>query len=323
LTGFLRDYAFRNADEPTGISPKPSPQEYTEDFMKTFNSGLLRWALLAMLLSGGSAFADIMGPVFEDFQYPAGSLLDGQNGGTGWAGHWVGADDFFTGAGSLFYPGLLSSGNRAQFIPYNEAGSNVIRTINALGTDGATTWLSFLISIDGDVVGSDISADVRLDDGLGNHLYIGDPQSGRPNWGVLTQSGFIPSNIPIVSGVPVFVAVRFDLNANPAANDLVTVYFDPTPGLSLPSVPGISTNSYNFSAGHDVLALDGNVFQLTAVANYDPIRGGTSYADVSPASITPTPEPSSLTLMDTVLAICGIMIRRRMRASENGGSEIE
>jgi len=48
--------------------------------------------------------------------------------------------------------------------------------INALGTDGATAWLSFLIRIDGEVVGSDISADVRLDDGLGNHLYIGDRQ---------------------------------------------------------------------------------------------------------------------------------------------------
>jgi len=189
----------------------------------------------------------------------------------------------------------------------------VIRTINALGTDGATAWLSFLISIDGDVVGSDISADVRLDDGNGNHLYIGDPQAGPANWGVFTQSGFIPSNIPIVSGVPLFVAVRFDLNANPAANDLVTVYFDPTPGLSLPNVAGISTNSYNFSAGHDVFALDGNVFRLTAVANYDPIRGGTSYADVSPASITATPEPSSLTLTAAALAICVIVTRRRMR----------
>src|SRR5882724_5651268 len=129
----------------------------TEDLVKTLKSGLLRWALLAMLLSCGSAFADIMGPVFEDFQYPAGSLLDGQSGGTGWAGHWVGADDFFTAAGSLSYPGLLSSGNRAQFVPHNGAGSNVIRSIDALGADGATAWLSFLISIDGDVVGSDIS----------------------------------------------------------------------------------------------------------------------------------------------------------------------
>ena len=294
--------------------------------MKTFKSGLLRWALLAMLLSGGSAFADIIGPVFEDFQYPAGSLLDGQNGGTGWAGHWVGADNFYTAAGSLSYPGLLSSGNRAQFIPHDESSSNVIRTINALGTDGGTTWLSFLMSIDGDVMGSDILAEVILDDGNGNHLYIGKSREGQANWGVfdaLTGAGEVQSNIPIVSGAPVFVAVRFDLNANPAANDLVTVYFDPLPGSPVPSVAGISTNGYNFSAGSDVLRLSGGVINLTAVANYDPIRGGTSYADVAPASVTPTPEPSSLTLMATVLAICGIMIRRRMRASENGGSEIE
>ncbi|MDP9171039.1 MAG: PEP-CTERM sorting domain-containing protein [Acidobacteriota bacterium] len=244
----------------------------------------------------------------DDFNYPVGPL-QAQNGGTGWVGGWTGSSFYNVAPGSLTYSTLQQSGNRAQFDPLDEAGTNVTRTIASLGADGSTFWLGFLISIDGAL--DQNTADVGLDDSLGfGRLFIGRDRDNQTNWGVFSgRDASTPylSSIPIVPGQPLFVAVKIDLNADPTLNDVVTVYFDPNTATTqgaAPGVPGIVFNSYNFASRNVTFALEGSAFPYppTFVANYDSIRGGTTYLDVAPGSSSATPEPSSIILMSGGLA---------------------
>jgi hypothetical protein len=264
--------------------------------------------------------------LFEDFNYPTGSL-DGQNGGTGWAGSWVAPAEYNVVSGSLTYPQLAHSGNRAQFDPSSLAGTNAIRTLSPLGPNGSTFWLSFLLSFDGTLAQN--TADVRLD-AMNGSIYLGRPLSSQINWGVgdAAQGNANPyseSSIPIVSGSPVFVVLRIDLNSDPKANDTTTVYFNPdvatTQGAN-PGVPGMVFNDLNFSSGNVTLALDGSAFPnpLTTGfrANYDPIRGGTTYADVAPAVPATVPEPATWSLIAVALAFLGTTARWRRHGRAKG-----
>lgn len=178
--------------------------------------------------------------LFDNFDDPIGAL-DGQGGGTGWAGHWTGADVYQVAAGSLSYSNLAQSGNRAQFVPTSLAGTGISRSITSLGAPGSTFWLSFLISFDGTLAQN--SADVRLDAGNGV-LRIGSPTGlNNPNfWGVEDTAFPVAralSTVPIVTGTALFAAVRIDLNADPTLNDTATVYFDPKTGTTDGAAPGV------------------------------------------------------------------------------------
>ena len=112
--------------------------------------------------------------------------------------------------------------------------------------------------------------------------------------------------------------MRIDQNADPNANDTVTVYLDPLPAAvpsATPGVVGMVFTDLNFNTSNVALALDGSAFPnpLTTgfVANYDPIRGGTTYFDVAPAAISAVPEPKTWSFMAGVLAIFAVAARRR------------
>jgi hypothetical protein len=253
--------------------------------------------------------------------------LNGQNGGTGWAGAWTGSSVYNVAPGSLSYGNLQQSGNRAQFDPIDESGTNVTRTIASLGADGSTYWFSFLISIDGAL--DQNTADVGLDDSLGfGRLFIGRDRDNQANWGVLSGRDAITpflSSIPIIPGTPLFVAVRIDLNANPTLNDVVTVYFDPNTAVAegaAPGVPGIVFNSYNFASTNVTIALDGSAFPYppTFVANYDPIRGGTTYFDVAPGISSAVPEPATWSFLAGGLAFFAVAVAMRRPTAPPKGS---
>jgi hypothetical protein len=161
--------------------------------------------------------------------------------------------------------------------------------------------------------------DVRLD-AMNGTFHVGRPLGSQNNWGFEDAGAgnanpYSQSSIPIVSGAPLFVVLRIDLNADPTANDTITAYLNPnaatTQGAS-PGVPGIVFNDLNFSAGNVTLALDGSAFPSPLVtgfmANYDPIRGGTTYADVAPAAV---PEPATWSFMAVGLAFLSTMARWR------------
>ena len=226
--------------------------------------------------------------LFDDFNYPIGPL-DRQNGGTGWAGAWVGIPEYTVAPGSLSFCSagdcLQQSGNRAQFTPDDLAGTNSIRTISSLGPNGSTFWLSFLISFDGTLAQN--IADFRIDSN-NPHLYVGRQLDDQANWSVRDGGSAHPytqSSIPIVPGQALFVAMRIDQNADPNANDTVSIYLDPTPALvpsASPGVPFIVINDMNFNNSNVTIGLDGGAFPDPSttgfLANYDPIRGGATYS---------------------------------------------
>ncbi len=110
---------------------------------------ILSISVLAVATAG---FASAQPLLFDDFNYPIGQSLDGQNGGIGWASEWQGVPNlYYVAAGSLSYPPLPQMGNRAQFIQKDESSSNIIRQIASFGGDGSTYWLSFLMSVDGPI----------------------------------------------------------------------------------------------------------------------------------------------------------------------------
>ena len=268
---------------------------------------------ICVLAVATAALASAGTLLFDDFNYPIGPL-DGQNGGIGWAGSWVGTPNYSVAAGSLSYCDatgcLQQSGNRAQFIPTSLAGTNSIRTISSLGANGSTFWLSFLISFDGILAQN--TADFRIDSDA-QHLYIGRSVGDQTNWSVWdggSPNPFTQSSIPIVPGQALFAAIRIDQNADPNANDTVTIYLDPHPAAvpgANPGVPGMVITDLNFNSSNVTIALDGSAFPnpLTTgfVANYDPIRGGTTYFDVAPATSSTVPEPATWSFMAGVFAL--------------------
>ena len=279
---------------------------------------ILSISVLAVATAG---FASAGPLLYDDFNYPIGQSLDGQNGGTGWASEWQGAPDlFYVAAGSLSYPNLVQSGNRAQFIQKDESSSNVVRQISSLGGDGSTFWFSFLMSVDGPIGQND--AYVSLMDSLGRgDLEIGRELPDQTDWGVFSgrDNSTTPflSSIPIVPGQDIFVAVEIDLNANPTLNDTVNIYFDPNPATTsgaAPGVPAITFTSYNFLSAGTTLGFDGIGASNTPsgfVANFDPIRGGTTYYDVAPATSSTSPEPATWSFMAGGLAVLAVAVRRR------------
>ena len=275
---------------------------------------------ISVLAVATAAFATADPILFDDFNYPIGPL-DGQNGGIGWAGAWDGIPEYVVAPGSLSYCDatgcLQQSGNRAQFVPSSLAGTNSLRTLSSLGSNGSTFWLSFLISFDGTLALN--TADFRIDGKNGN-LSVGRELVDQTNWSLEDSASATPytqSSIPIVPGQALFVAIRIDQNADPNANDTVTVYLDPSPAAvpsANPGVVGMVFNDLNFNTSNVTMALDGSAFPnpLTTgfVANYDPIRGGTTYFDVAPAASSAVPEPA-WSFMAGVLAMFAVAVRRR------------
>jgi hypothetical protein len=271
---------------------------------------------IAILAAGTVSFAGAT-ILFDDFNYPIGPL-DGQNGGTGWAGAWVGIPEYVVAPGSLSYGTLATSGNRAQFIPSNLASTNSLRTLSGLGSDGSTFWLSFLISFDGTLAQN--TASIRVD-GKNGSLSVGRELDDQANWSVEDSASATPytqSSIAMVAGQALFVAIRFDQNADPNANDIVTVYLDPDPAVvtgASPGVPGMVLTDLNFNTINVTMALQGGAFPSPLVtgfvANYDPIRGGATYFDVAPAAGSAVPEPETWSFMAGGLAIVAVAMRRR------------
>jgi hypothetical protein len=281
---------------------------------------------ISVLVVATAAFASANLLLFDDFNYPVGPL-DGQNGGIGWAGAWNGIPEYVVAPGSLSYPGLAQSGNRAQFVPQDFAGTNSLRTLSSLGSDGSTFWLSFLISVDGILAGN--TADFRIDSN-DQHLYIGRELGTETNWDIEDGGSATPytqSSIPIVPGTALFVAIRFDQNADPNANDTVTIYLNPIPALvpgANPGVPGMVITDLNFNTTNVTIGLDGSAFPNPSttgfVANYDPIRGGTTYFDVAPGISSAVPEPATWSFLAGGLAFFAVAVAMRRPTAPPKGS---
>jgi len=195
----------------------------------------------------------------------------------------------------LIFDNLQLNGNHVVFQQNNLAISEASRSVlfSGFGTPGTTTWLSFVIRPDSDPTNGVFTFGIP-------GFEIGKIKVGDPNfYEIGTTSSAITSTVPIVQGTTAFVVAEFQFNIDPTAPDTLTVFFDPTPGLAAPNVPGLVESNINFAVGAIFLdAGNGMAF------SFDPLRTGDTFAEVAPAAPTssaPVPEPASLALLGTGL----------------------
>lgn len=254
--------------------------------------------IVAGLLTFALTQAAHASAVYDGFNYPSGSSLAGQNGGTGWAGAWDNSQsalDVKIAAG-LTFGGLATSPGSAQGDP---AALNVNvfykrQLGSSFGADNTTVFMSFLLHPD---------ASPGFYGGLNfGGLFVG--QSGiTTTYGIEAPTNDISSTgISVVPGTTVFLVLRADFLPG---NDKFSLYVDPTPGGTEPALAdAIKTN---FDLGTTDFIFMNNAGGWTT----DEIRIGDTFASVTPT--VAAPEPTTLVLLATAVPIVGLRRWRHTR----------
>jgi hypothetical protein len=276
-------------------------------------------AVAAALLIASPAAAVLL--VHEPFDYPAGQSIVGQNGGLGFTGAWRDETVATPGvirAGSINYPGLPTTGN-SLFMTGATGNYSVFRNFNLIpGTNGTTTWLSFV----GERTGAEAAGANPYPRGVNVSFYStpgqvarGQALNAREQFAIGNSSGaptndwafigrgqigtIVPATTPPApygGAPPAFFVLRIDHKgaANPAtesATDSDDIYFWVNP--SLVTEPDIATANGK-RLGTETGALDhggldylrpfiGNTSGSSPFGELwmDELRIGTTYGDVT------------------------------------------
>ncbi len=266
-----------------------------------------RWlfGILALLCSHAIAHAGILD--YEGFNYPAGSNLNLQNGGTGWSGPWgtPGGLDATIDAASLSFGSLSVSGgalSTAGFQPPDQ-GSSVATWIRSLGTplgaDDTTVYLSFLF---------------RPDPGFGfygglnfGNLFVG--LSGNQSFYGLEgpANDLSLSTVPDTVGQTVLFVLRADFLPG---DDSLSLYVNPVPGQPEPATPDVLKTDLDVGTVNDIVINNYGGFTT------DEIRIGSTFDSVTPLQ-SPAPEPG-LGLVAGMASLWLLGSRRRARRQPAG-----
>jgi PEP-CTERM motif len=310
---------------------------------RTFFTSLIGSTLLLQLAPAVQAAL----LAYEPFDYVAGSELNTQNGGSGFAGPWglfSGNANAIIQSGDLAVPALpsLSASSNGNSVLFSGSAATVQYKrsfANIPGTDGTTTWYSFIGQRVGPVATSGANLYPRgVNIGLFNtenttrpeRVGMGNSSGAATNdWAIIpTGSGTLyrATTNPAVTyggGDAVWAVMRIDHHgANPdvsdgalaaADKDDVYLFINPNPAVE----PSIASANATILQG-DASAFDYSnldfirpfVGGMTSTQPYgellvDEIRIGTDYA-----SMTAVPEPASIALLLlSGLALVGL--RRR------------
>jgi hypothetical protein len=274
---------------------------------------------LALATNRASAQANLYD--YEGFAYATGTVIDanggasGGLGGNGWGQFGISANSsYVVTAGSLADPTstLVTTGNEVStsvasagfdgryfnYMPgQGTAGSNVYYSVlirpNNLGVQGQTGS------------GADGGFILQIFGGGGqNGVGVG-VQGNNGNWALGEGTITSASSVAAVSNVTAFLAVEVEYGAS---TDTELLYVNPTPGGAQPGTPSATLT---YSIGNQN-GLGMNTFN-GALVSFDEIRGGTTWASVTPAVLVP--EPGTLSLVFGGLICLGYGMRRRARRS--------
>ena len=279
-------------------------------YMSTRNPGgthCLLITTLVTLLTATTTHAALL--AHEPFTNAPGAAIIGSGDGFGFNGAWqansstgvatntgyaLGYTDaasnvLVTTGGSGFFQGSTSASAAMQPIRlFNSSrGTN--------GTDGVTTWISFLIArqgptgtIPGNPYGRGANVPHDLNAGALQKLAIGNGSGATSNTVALIPQGSganIKGSTNLFGGVTNFVVVRVDHVAG-AANDNAWLFVNPTLGIepSIADAGATSLNGFDFSFDRVRVFAGG---QSSAAQPYvelivDEYRIGETYADVTP-----------------------------------------
>jgi hypothetical protein len=274
-----------------------------------------RATLIGLLLACPAARGQVV--AYEGFDYATGQNLQGQAGGSGFAGPWAlglnSNPNTLVAAGSLSAGALATTGNSATATVASFAVNRYQRTLAApLGADGTTRWLSFVMSRTGieTSAGGIVFGSPAPVIGTAQGLLVGDPSpndfyslSRLPS---TTTPPTSSSTVPVANRALLVVRMLFA-----PGDDTFDLFVNPTPGGPVPTTPN-ATLSFD-------LGTNNTLVELLAVTNpsgsvtlaLDELRFGNTFADV-----TPVPEPSGLLLGGAAAA--GLLAARRRRLSLSG-----
>lgn len=212
---------------------------------------LLSTMLACVICSGVQSVR--AGTAIESFDYPAGSALIGQSGGTGWNGAWTTVTGATTNsvisAGSLTYSGITSSGNKMTSVASGNGDSRALRTL-ATGYNSGTVYFSTLAQ--------NLNDSVRY---LGLALYESASEkvllgqgSNFSNWTlsrVLIDgvTGTLDSGID--SSDLALLVLKVDFNASSVNSTFENVTFWVNPDLSLPEDITTAVSGQAYSTDRD------------------------------------------------------------------------
>ncbi|MGE9266603.1 MAG: hypothetical protein ACQKBY_00795 [Verrucomicrobiales bacterium] len=242
---------------------------------------------------------------YEPFDYPAGTGLDGLNGGTGWGAAWSdGNNDVTTGSGSLNYPAagnFSSSGNQVN-ISSSVTNAQAVRALGTtmnLATSGNTFYASALFQISA-VSGQGSSLNFTSEtDGTGfNRWRFGINDSGNFYVGMdpLQANQLATSTSTASAGTTYLLVAKMRTNTGGGDGNGDQVFlkiYEAGDSIFEPLTDG----DWDLSAiGYSGVTLRSLRLDLNNAAGQsnqlDEIRIGTSFADVAPI-----PEPSALLLL--------------------------
>jgi hypothetical protein len=288
------------------------------------------WAIAAAagLWTAASAEAALLG--YEPFTNAPGTAVIGSGGGFGFSGAWQanGSAGLATNTGyALGYTDAASNtlvtAGGAAFFQGSTSASTPMQPIRLFsfsrgtnGSDGVTTWLSFLAARQGPTGtlsgnpygrGANVAHDVNA--GTLQKLAVGNSSGAASNTVGLIPQGSISylrgSQVPF-GGRSNFIAVRIDHRAN--ANDTAWLFVNPPLGVEPPlsAAAAVSSNAFDFSFDRVRIFAGGqsSIEQPYAELVIDEYRLGETWADVTPYS--PGSSPPAAT---NSLAITNVQLR--------------
>jgi hypothetical protein len=257
----------------------------------------------ALILSTAAGHAALL--AYEPFTNATGTAIIGSGDGVGFNGVWQSnssqgtatntgygltytdaASNSLSTAGGQVFQGLTTTNNNMQPIRL----FNFSRGTN--GTDGTTTWISFLVArqgpigtLSGNSYGRGANVPHDLNTGALQKLAIGNGSGATSNTVALIPQGNganIKGATNLFGGMTNFVVVRIDHIAG-AANDNAYLFVNPPLNAepALGSAGAISTNGFDFS--FDRLRVFAGERQRGATLrrdDCDEYRIGETYADV-------------------------------------------
>lgn len=258
--------------------------------------------ILALVVSSTlTARADAL-LAYEGLLYPAGSSLNGQNGGSGWAGSWStpGGLDATITAQSLSFGDLGTTGGAvttAGFQPPNQGSSVATWSRNLatpLGADGTTVYLSFLLQPN---AGAGFYGGINF-----GNVFVG-VSGNQTFYGLEGPANDLSlSTVPVVQGQTVLLVLEVQFQAG---DDNLSLFVNPTPGQGQPATPNATKSDLDVGTVTSVL-----------INNYggyttDEIQIGSTFSSVT--SLASVPEPASGWVVVAGLASIA-MVKRRFRS---------